>query len=132
MPVLRTAEGLNADCTTCKRWFNEGVFEGTSHELIHAMRAADWTTQPVVCAECATKLHVWRNEGQPSDISPKRRKAERAAALRTAVKDRAPRRRRSIDTIAEGEMDVIKLAASGVGATTAIPVPTLRRRRTLI
>ena len=114
MPVLRTALGLTADCTTCKRWFNEGVFEGTSTELIHAMRAADWCTQPVVCAECATKLRVWRNEGQPSDTNPKRRKAEKATAA--AVIAAAPsRRRRSIDT-----------------PVPAPPKPSLRRRRTLI
>lgn len=113
MPVLRTAQGLTADCTTCKRWFNDGEFAGTSTELIHAMRAADWTTQPVVCAECASKLHVWRNEGQPSDTSPKRRKAEKAKAA--AVKVAASRRRRSID------------------APVIIPAkPSQRRRRTLI
>lgn len=114
MPVLRTALGLTADCTTCKRWFNDGVFEGTSTELIHAMRAADWCTQPVVCAECATKIHVWRNEGQPSDKDPERRKAEKAkvAALRASAPSR---KRRSIDVPAP-----------------APPKPSARRRRTLI
>lgn len=115
MPMLRTAQGLTADCAVCRREFQEGIFEGTSHELIHAMRAADWTTQPVVCAECAAKMHVWRNEGQPSDTSAKRRKAERAAALRTAANERQPRRRRSID----------------VAPAAANPSPR-RRRRTLI
>lgn len=115
MPVLRTALGLTADCTTCKRWFNDGVFEGTSTELIHAMRAADWTTQPVVCAECASKMHVWRNEGQPSDTDPKRRKAEAAKAAAVKADARQARRRRSIDSV------------------PVAPTPSpRRRRRTLI
>lgn len=113
MPVLRTALGLTADCAVCRREFQDGVFEGTSHELIHAMREADWTTQPVVCAECATKMHVWRNEGQPSDADPKRRKAEKAAAALT-------RRRRSIDAPAKPI------------PTKPVPAKASRRRRTLI
>lgn len=92
MVVLRTAEGLTADCTVCKRFYQDGDFHGTSQELIHAMRADNWCTHPVVCEECADRIRVWRNEGQPKDTNPKRRAAEKVAAAAT-------RRRRSVDTI---------------------------------
>lgn len=115
MPVLRTPLGLTADCSVCKRFFREGVFDGTSHELIHAMRAENWTTQPVVCGECADKMHVWRNEGQPADKNPVRRKKEKLAAAAT-------RRRRS----------ATDLPPKAEPVQPAVNPSPRRRRRTLI
>lgn len=115
MPVLRTPAGLTADCAVCRRFYGDGIFDGTSHELIHAMRADNWCTQPVVCGECAEKMHVWRNEGQPADKDPVRRKKEKQAAAAT-------RRKRSATA----------LVATPVPAPPAGTPSPRRRRRTLI
>ena len=89
--MIRNDQGVSAKCDVCQKPF-PGCPMGTSTELRNAMIAADWNPSPTVCDECCTRMHVWRNEGQPSDTNPQRRAARTAAIKKTPATYKRRRR----------------------------------------
>lgn len=99
MTVTRTPEGVSANCNHCGVDFEQGKVFGTSEELKFAVLEADWNWIPNVCKKDVDELHVWRNEGQPSDKDPKNRaklKKEIAAFRAAKPAERVYKKRRRV------------------------------------